>query len=218
MTSVFIAFMFYQNYLGKRKITNNDKEEFRELTYKGFIADQEPLITALETNSIVLMVGRYVFEDTEYFTLVQTVPIFTSTNEIEITPDDLPHSPPLLLYSAPVVSNFYFSDKEFGRENFMLSKKLYNGVTGHKNIESELLEDLKSEQGKSSSRKRKETNLLPTSFSKTQRTSSKPQNNKPQSDNPKNNNTQNDKPQINNLLNAIFQIKDTGSQPQKDVE
>ncbi|KAF0491439.1 hypothetical protein F8M41_021818 [Gigaspora margarita] len=75
----------------------------------------------------------------------------------------------------------------------------------------------------SPSRKRRGTNLLPTSFSKTQRTSSEPQNDKPQPDNPKNNNPQNnnpqnDKPQINNLLNAISQIKNTGSQPQKDVE
>ncbi|CAG8529528.1 23336_t:CDS:2 [Gigaspora rosea] len=67
------------------------------------------------------------------------------------------------------------------------------------------------------------TNLLPTSSSKTQRTSSEPRNDKPQPDKPqpdnsKNNNPQNDKPQVNNLLNAISQIKNTGSQPQKDVE
>ncbi|CAG8604132.1 39340_t:CDS:2 [Gigaspora margarita] len=85
------------------------------------------------------MVGCYVFKDAEYLTLVQTIPISTSTDEIEITPDNLPHSLPLLLYSAPVISNSYFSNNEFGRESFMLSKKLYNGVTGHKNIESEPL-------------------------------------------------------------------------------
>ncbi|RIB26565.1 hypothetical protein C2G38_2266581 [Gigaspora rosea] len=294
MTSIFIALCFIKTISGSEKCihgsaiyrTTNDEEEFRELTYKEFIASQEPLITALETNSIVLML-----------TLVQTIPISTSTDEIEITPDNLPHSPPLLLYSAPVVSNSYFSDNEFGRESFMLSKKLYNGVTGYKNIESEViifytnqtnrydtlknnlkktvlsvigrfkvgtrkmhhiiafdiewnyagaeqssnnsnkgkakaqddinnhLENIEEKYAKlsSPSRKRRGTNLLPTSSSKTQRTSSEPRNDKPQPDKPqpdnsKNNNPQNDKPQVNNLLNAISQIKNTGSQPQKDVE
>ncbi|RIB20430.1 hypothetical protein C2G38_2179366 [Gigaspora rosea] len=122
-------------------------------------------------------------------------------NKIEITPDDLSHSLPLLLYSAPVISNSYFSDNEFGRESFMLFKKLYNGVTSHINIES-----------------KKRNKFAATSSSKTQRTSSVPQNNKLQPDNPKNNNPQNNKPQINNVLNAIYQIKNTGSQLQKDVE
>ncbi|CAG8548270.1 8946_t:CDS:1, partial [Racocetra fulgida] len=74
MTLIFIALCFIKTISGSDKYihgnalyrTTNPETEFRELTYKGFITTQESLITELEKNSIVLMVGRYVLEDTEY--------------------------------------------------------------------------------------------------------------------------------------------------------
>ncbi|CAG8552288.1 21978_t:CDS:1, partial [Racocetra persica] len=68
----------------------------------------------------------------------QTVPISTS-DEIELTPSDLPHASPLLLYSAFIISDFYFSNNDLGIESLMLSKKLYNSITRNKNIESEVI-------------------------------------------------------------------------------
>ncbi|CAG8695058.1 4645_t:CDS:2, partial [Racocetra persica] len=117
--------------------TNNNEEEFRELTYKRFIASQKSLITELEKNFIVLIVGRYILEDTEYLTLIQTIPISIS-DKIKLTSDNLSHGPLLLFYSAPVVSNSYFLDNEHGIESLLLSRKLYNGVNSHKNVESQL--------------------------------------------------------------------------------
>ncbi|CAG8816443.1 30849_t:CDS:2 [Gigaspora margarita] len=218
MISVFIALYFIKTILGNKKCihesaiyrTNNDEEEFRELTYKRFIASQEPLITTLETNSIVLIVGCYVFQDTEYLTLVQTIPISTSTDEIEITSDNLSNSLPLLLYSVSIVFNSYFSDNEFASDiewNYAGTEQFFNNSNKEK---AKAQDDINNHL--------KKTNLLPTSSSKTQRTLFEPQNDKLQPDNHKNNNSQNDKPQINNLLNAISQIKNTGSQSQKDVE
>ncbi|CAG8757995.1 23707_t:CDS:2 [Dentiscutata erythropus] len=174
-------------------IYRSNEEEFRELTYKDFIT-QKFLITKLEKNSIVLIIGRYVFEDAKYLTLVQTVLISTSSDEIEITPDDLSYSSSLLLFSASVISNFHFSNSEFGRESLMLSKKLYNGITGYKNIESEVINYASNEQTSNNTNKEKakaqsdindhleEKNntqiLLPTSPSKPQKT-------EPQKNNPK---------------------------------
>ncbi|CAG8612817.1 13979_t:CDS:2 [Dentiscutata erythropus] len=155
MSSIFIALCFIKTISASEKCihgnaiyrTNNNEPEFRELTYKGFIT-QDSLIADLEKNSIALMIGRYVFEDAEYLTLIQTVPISTSTDDVEITPDDLPYTSPLLLFSAPVVPNSHFSNNEFGRESLMLSKKLYNGVTGHKNIESEVIVSYTNQNGR----------------------------------------------------------------------
>ncbi|KAF0538529.1 hypothetical protein F8M41_007736 [Gigaspora margarita] len=125
MTSIFIALCFIKTILGSKKyiygnaVYRSNKQEFRELTYKSFVT-QESLITELEKNSIVLIVGRYMLEDTEYLTLIQTVPIFTSSNKIEITSDDLLYTPLLLLFSAPIIANSHFFNNKYGRESLML--------------------------------------------------------------------------------------------------
>ncbi|CAG8755275.1 16296_t:CDS:1, partial [Gigaspora margarita] len=71
--------------------------------------------------------------------LVQTVPIFSSHNGSACTPDDLPYAFPLLMYSAPTITNFYKANNNVGRQSFMLSKKLYNPVTGQKAINSDVI-------------------------------------------------------------------------------
>ncbi|CAG8830816.1 23141_t:CDS:2, partial [Racocetra persica] len=68
----------------------------------------------------------------------QTIPISTS-DDFEITPNHLLYTPPLLLFSASVISDSYFSSNELGLESLMLAKKLYNGVNSHKNVKSEII-------------------------------------------------------------------------------
>ncbi|CAG8699293.1 27505_t:CDS:2 [Dentiscutata erythropus] len=139
MTSIFVALCFIKTISGSETCihrnavyrTNSNKEEFRKLTYKGFII-QEFLITELEKNFIALMIGRYL-------TLIKTIPISTSNDEIKITPGDLLYSSLLLLFSASVIPNTHFSNNKFGKESLMLSKKLYNGATSYKNIETEII-------------------------------------------------------------------------------
>ncbi|CAG8761343.1 42493_t:CDS:2, partial [Gigaspora margarita] len=226
-------------------IYRSNEQEFRELTYKGFVT-QESLITELEKNSIVLMVGRYMLEDTEYLTLIQTVPISTSSNEIEITSDDLPYTPPLLLFSVPVIPNSYFSNNEYGRESLMLYKKLYNGITGYKNIESKVKDwyqkmlyiialDIEwnyagNEQTSDNSNKGKTkaqidiNNHLESieeryaNSRKKQRTNLLPSSpSKPQKTDPQPNNStpQNNKSLAKKFLQAVDQIKNAGPVPQK---
>ncbi|CAG8772360.1 26195_t:CDS:2, partial [Racocetra persica] len=45
----------------------DDEESFREIIYKGFTRSSETLIDDFEKNSIVLIIGQYVYnEDIEY--------------------------------------------------------------------------------------------------------------------------------------------------------
>src|SRR6185295_11950274 len=62
---------------------------------------------------------------------------FISANELE--PEKLPNSCSLMIYTAPAVPNSHFSDKDLGKESFLLSKKLYNSVNTHRNIESKVI-------------------------------------------------------------------------------
>ncbi|CAG8790728.1 28275_t:CDS:2, partial [Dentiscutata erythropus] len=93
-------------------------DEFREITFKGFTGSPNSLIVPFEKNCILLFTGRYVYEDLEYVTLVQTVLLSYSEGDYVFTPEDLPNSSPLLIYSAPVVPNSYIPDNRGGRESF----------------------------------------------------------------------------------------------------
>ncbi|KAF0457492.1 hypothetical protein F8M41_001169 [Gigaspora margarita] len=120
--------------------TNNDDNIFREVMFREFLGTPDCLISSFEKNSIILLIGRYVYEgDAEYVSLVQTVPVSSSDNEYILTPPDLPHSSPLLLFSAPVMQGSYYPDSGSGRDSFMLSKHLYNGVTNSKQIPSNVI-------------------------------------------------------------------------------
>ncbi|KAF0444384.1 hypothetical protein F8M41_003489 [Gigaspora margarita] len=55
-------------------------------------------------------------------TLVQMVPIFSSEGDYVLTPEDLPSSSSLLIYSATIVANSYIPDNQDGRESFMMVK------------------------------------------------------------------------------------------------
>ncbi|CAG8832691.1 25833_t:CDS:2, partial [Racocetra persica] len=78
---------------------NNDSNKFREIVFKGFSKNPNSLVTSFEKNSIVLMV-----------TIVQSVPVSYSDDEYTLTPEDLPKSSSLLLFSASVIPNSYISD------------------------------------------------------------------------------------------------------------
>ncbi|RIB30939.1 hypothetical protein C2G38_2151319 [Gigaspora rosea] len=52
------------------------------------------------------------------------------------TPENLPSSSPLLIYSAAVVADSYIPDNQGGRESFMIARQLYNGVTNNRNVET----------------------------------------------------------------------------------
>ncbi|CAG8751440.1 11299_t:CDS:2, partial [Dentiscutata erythropus] len=70
--------------------------------------------------------------------LVQTVPISFSSKYI-LTPSDLPHSLPLLLFSTPIIQGSYYPATNRGKESFMLSKCLYNSITNNKHVYSNII-------------------------------------------------------------------------------
>ncbi|KAF0385401.1 hypothetical protein F8M41_011471 [Gigaspora margarita] len=80
--------------------------------------------------------------------LIQTIPISFSDNEYVLTSDNLPYSSPLLLFSAPVVQGSYCPDNEGGRESFVLTRRLYNGVTNNKYVPSNIILSLHSTSAK----------------------------------------------------------------------
>ena len=74
MSLIFISFCFVKTVSVNEKFltgsalyrVSNEEDEFRQFNYKGFTATPETLIEDFEKNSIVLMIGRYVYEDAEY--------------------------------------------------------------------------------------------------------------------------------------------------------
>ncbi|KAF0543518.1 hypothetical protein F8M41_003890 [Gigaspora margarita] len=116
MSSVFITFCFIKTVSGNSKFLNgtaiyrvsDDEDEFRELNYKGFTRNSETLIVDFERNSIVLMIGRYVYhQNAEYLSLIQTVLLLSPQTDSACALEDLPYIFPLLIYSAPAVTNSY---------------------------------------------------------------------------------------------------------------
>ncbi|CAG8578140.1 25303_t:CDS:2 [Dentiscutata erythropus] len=105
--------------------TNNDNDIFREITFRGFTGSSDCLISLFEKNFII--------------SLVQTISISSSDNEDILTPLDLPRSSPLLLFSVPIIQGSYHSNNGRGRESFILSKHLYNGITNSKHIPSNII-------------------------------------------------------------------------------
>ncbi|CAG8520954.1 8101_t:CDS:2, partial [Cetraspora pellucida] len=72
-------------------------------------------------------------------TLIQVIPIPFSSDDSTSTLKDLSYSFLLLIYSAPALTNSYKSNDDLGRESFLMSRRLYNEVTGKKNIESNFI-------------------------------------------------------------------------------
>ncbi|CAG8832094.1 36753_t:CDS:2, partial [Gigaspora margarita] len=103
----------------------DNEESFREIIYKGFTRSSKTLIDNFKNNSIVLMIGRYVYdENAEYVTLIQATSISYFLDDTSITSEDLLYSFPLMIYSAPAVTNSYQSNDELGRHSFMLFSML----------------------------------------------------------------------------------------------
>ncbi|RIB24707.1 hypothetical protein C2G38_626811 [Gigaspora rosea] len=80
MSSIFISFCFIKTVTGSDKYVSgsalyrikDNEESFREIIYKGFTRSSETLIDDFENNSIVLIIGQYVYdENAEYITLIQ---------------------------------------------------------------------------------------------------------------------------------------------------
>ncbi|RIB15611.1 hypothetical protein C2G38_2192012 [Gigaspora rosea] len=88
------------------------------------------------------------YENAEYVTLVQTIPIFFSEGDYILTPEDLPSSSPLLIYSAAVIADSYIPNNQAGRESFMMVRLLCNGVTNNKNVESKVIVSYKNENNR----------------------------------------------------------------------
>ncbi|CAG8792168.1 8996_t:CDS:2 [Gigaspora margarita] len=154
MLSIFISFCFIKTITGSDKYVSgsalyrikDNKESFREIIYKGFTGSSETLIDNFENNSIVLMIGRYVYDkNTKYVTLIQATPISYFSDDTSITSEDLPYSFLLMIYSAPAVTNSYQSNDELGRYSFMLfseSQTLSSSNKGkekpHDNLDNQL--------------------------------------------------------------------------------
>ncbi|RIB19003.1 hypothetical protein C2G38_2084173 [Gigaspora rosea] len=75
MSSLFVAFCFAKTVTGNDNyITgtalyqiNDNTDEFREITFKGFTKNPDSLVIPFEKNSIILIVGHYVYkENVEY--------------------------------------------------------------------------------------------------------------------------------------------------------
>ncbi|CAG8486465.1 9227_t:CDS:2 [Acaulospora morrowiae] len=151
MSSIFVAFCFIESVTRKEKdITGSalyredaEKDNFKEIFYRGYIGNPDNLILEFGKNSVVLMVGRHVLEGAEYLTLTQSVPILISSSENKLTRESLPRASPLLLFSAPVITNSYQSDEKGLRDSFMLFRKSYNGVNNCKNIDSNVIVSFK---------------------------------------------------------------------------
>ncbi|KAF0544530.1 hypothetical protein F8M41_002678 [Gigaspora margarita] len=148
MSSVFTAFCFIKTISRNNKFVtgtalyriNNEDDEFREIIYKGFTRTAETLISDFEKNSIVLIIRRYIYQNNiEYVCLVQTILVFSFHNGSACIPDDLPYAFPLLMYSAPTITNSYKANDNVGHQRFMLLKKLYNPITGQKAIDSNVI-------------------------------------------------------------------------------
>ncbi|RIB06118.1 hypothetical protein C2G38_2217911 [Gigaspora rosea] len=83
MSSIFIAFCFIKTISGNDKFTtgtalyraNDEDDEFREFTYKGFTGNTDLLIIEFENNSIVLMIGRYIYHENAEYMSFSTLPI-----------------------------------------------------------------------------------------------------------------------------------------------
>ncbi|CAG8743990.1 7466_t:CDS:1, partial [Dentiscutata heterogama] len=71
--------------------------------------------------------------------LIQTILLSSSQHDSTCAPEDLPLAFPLLLYTALAVTNSYKFNNTIEKQSFMLSKKLYNLVTGQKAIESDVI-------------------------------------------------------------------------------
>ncbi|RIB25434.1 hypothetical protein C2G38_2031075 [Gigaspora rosea] len=156
MFFLFVAFCFTKNVTGSDKCIsgtalyriNHNVNKFREIMFKGFTASSESLVVPFEKNSIILLIRRYAYENTEYVTLVQTVLISSSEGDYVLTPEDLPSSSPLLIYSAAVVADSYIPDNQGGRESFVMARQLYNGVTNNRNVESKIIVSYKNENNR----------------------------------------------------------------------
>ncbi|RIB00184.1 hypothetical protein C2G38_2235252 [Gigaspora rosea] len=105
MSSLFTAFCFTKNVTGNDKCIsgttlyriNHNVDKFREITFKGFTASSEFMVT-----------------------LVQSVSISSSEEDYVLTPEDLSSLSPLLIYSAGIVADSYIPDNQGGRESFMM--------------------------------------------------------------------------------------------------
>ncbi|CAG8662206.1 20010_t:CDS:2, partial [Dentiscutata erythropus] len=54
----------------------DEDDEFREFIYKGFMGNTDLLIIEFKKNSIVLMIGKYIYQkNAEYLSLTQTIPV-----------------------------------------------------------------------------------------------------------------------------------------------
>ncbi|RIB15020.1 hypothetical protein C2G38_2193396 [Gigaspora rosea] len=108
MSSIFVAFCFVKTTSGNDKFTTgtalyrttDEEDDFREFTYKGFTRSTDSLIIEFEKNSIVLMIGRYVYHNNaEFLGFIQTIPV-TSTSDSTCSYEDLPNDFPLLFYAS----------------------------------------------------------------------------------------------------------------------
>ncbi|CAG8673206.1 8877_t:CDS:2 [Acaulospora morrowiae] len=154
MSSIFISFFFVKTLSGTERSINgtalyrassNTQDEFREFIFKAYIESEESLIQEFEKETIVLMIAHitnYYF----YFLFY----IITKKGRSDTS------------NTTPVVADSYISDIDGGRESFMLSKRLYNGVNNHKNIESKVIVSYTNVHGRYNSIK---TNLKKTIMS-----------------------------------------------------
>ena len=81
MSSILIAFCFITSVSGsERYITGSavyrvNDNEFQELIYKGFVGTDENLVSTFQLGMMVLMVGRYAYEDNKEYVSIKSYAI-----------------------------------------------------------------------------------------------------------------------------------------------
>ena len=64
-----------KKYITESAVYKANDNEFQELIYKGFVRTEENLISAFQLGMIVLMIGRYVYEENKEYLSIKSYAI-----------------------------------------------------------------------------------------------------------------------------------------------
>ncbi|RIB26082.1 hypothetical protein C2G38_2030513 [Gigaspora rosea] len=111
MTSIFVTVSFIETVSGTSILTGTatyriDYDEFVHYNFKAFSStDNEHMINRIQQNTIMLIIGRFVLDNTQLnVTVTQAITLDLKTIEPQPTVYDLPQCPPFGACSAPCKS------------------------------------------------------------------------------------------------------------------
>ncbi|CAG8498003.1 21902_t:CDS:2 [Cetraspora pellucida] len=131
MTSIFCAISFIKSVSGSNKcrigsaIYRTAIDEFMEYKFKAFYSEESSLIKELTEKTIIMIIGRFAFEDKLNVTISQSVTLRIQTAQDEPNIYDLPIAPAFGIFSAPIQDP---SEPYENKAIFRLKKDVYNSV------------------------------------------------------------------------------------------